>query len=360
VYLAGLELRQQGANTVATRYYGGVAVRTTAGGLTWLASDQHGTGTLAIDAATLAATRRRLDPYGNPRTTNSIAWPGNRGFVDGTLDNTGLTHLGAREYEPSTGRFISDDPVIDPTDPQQINGYVYAAANPVTMSDPNGERTCSGAEDCAGVSGNSNSSASQPTQSAKPKPIAPRKSKAKSRPGWIAKAVKKATRSTARAIVKAVRDSAKKAAAQPGTAGLAAAEPDGTAGLEARPINSVTGNASGGTGDDSASDGSCGILTCPLFYYGPKAPVPEDTEFLWFIDTVGKFAAFGAFVGGVIGFFVGCATTILIGCFEGGIPAAGTGIVVGGAVGGAFGMGYATRRILEQHGVQWRWCWPIC
>jgi hypothetical protein len=30
-----------------------------------------------------------------------------------------LTHLGAREYEPVTGRFISFDPLMDLTDPQQ-------------------------------------------------------------------------------------------------------------------------------------------------------------------------------------------------------------------------------------------------
>lgn len=43
---------------------------------------------------------------------------------------------------------MSDDPVTDAADPLQINGYVYAAANPVTNSDPNGLRTCSGPEDC--------------------------------------------------------------------------------------------------------------------------------------------------------------------------------------------------------------------
>ena len=61
----------------------------------------------------------------------------------GTLDSTGLTHLGAREYDPSTGRFISDDPVTDTNDPQQINGYTYANGAPATMSDQDGRRpTC--------------------------------------------------------------------------------------------------------------------------------------------------------------------------------------------------------------------------
>jgi len=147
VFLPGFDLRLQSGSTTCTRYYSDVAVRSTAGGLTWTATDQHATGTLAINATTLAVTRRRLDPFGNPRASG-VVWPSNRGFVDGVQDSTGLTHLGAREYEPATGRFISDDPVTDTADPLQINGYVYAAANPATNSDADGLKTCSGAEDC--------------------------------------------------------------------------------------------------------------------------------------------------------------------------------------------------------------------
>ncbi|MFC5005353.1 polymorphic toxin-type HINT domain-containing protein [Dactylosporangium cerinum] len=135
VYLAGYELRKVGGTVTATRYYG-VASRTPTG-LTWLAADHHGTGQLAIDAVSQTVTRRKTDPFGNPRGTDP-AWPNPHGFVGGTRDATGLTHLGAREYEPTTGRFISDDSITDLADPQQINGYVYAANNPTTSSDPSG------------------------------------------------------------------------------------------------------------------------------------------------------------------------------------------------------------------------------
>ncbi|GAA2362572.1 RHS repeat-associated core domain-containing protein [Dactylosporangium salmoneum] len=174
VYLAGLELHQQGTTTTATRYYGGIAVRSTVGGLSWMSADPHGTGTLAINATTLTTTHRRLDPYGNPRATTSVAWPSTRGFVNGTIDNTGLTHLGAREYEPATGRFISDDPITDPADPQQINGYSYAANNPNTGSDPSGLRTCNGDDDCGGDDCNGN-----PACHSGKAPPPPRKSKPK-------------------------------------------------------------------------------------------------------------------------------------------------------------------------------------
>jgi RHS repeat-associated protein len=137
VYLPGFELRTAAGTTTCTRYYAGVASRTTGGPLTWLASDHHGTTQLAIDATTLAVTRRKTDPFGNPRGADP-AWPNTRGFVNGTRDHTGLTHLGAREYEPNTGRFVSVDPVMDVSDPQQMNGYSYAGNSPITSSDPSG------------------------------------------------------------------------------------------------------------------------------------------------------------------------------------------------------------------------------
>ncbi len=143
VYLGSQELRLDKATgaVTGTRYYthGGatIAVRTSAG-LTWLAHDHHGTDDVAIDAATLATATRRLDPFGNPRGPQP-AWPGDHGFVGGARDpSTGLTHLGAREYDPTTGKFISVDPIADSGNPQQMNGYAYANNNPTTWSDPTG------------------------------------------------------------------------------------------------------------------------------------------------------------------------------------------------------------------------------
>jgi RHS repeat-associated protein len=61
-----------------------------------------------------------------------------KGFVGGTKDSTGLTHLGARYYDPAIGRFLSVDPVIDPADPQQLHACVYAHNNPINKADPYG------------------------------------------------------------------------------------------------------------------------------------------------------------------------------------------------------------------------------
>ncbi|GGP97540.1 hypothetical protein GCM10010266_21020 [Streptomyces griseomycini] len=58
----------------------------------------------------------------------------------GTTDEpTGLTHLGAREYDPAIGRFISVDPMTDVAESQTMNPYAYANNSPVTYSDPSGQ-----------------------------------------------------------------------------------------------------------------------------------------------------------------------------------------------------------------------------
>ncbi|MFI6318735.1 RHS repeat-associated core domain-containing protein [Nonomuraea sp. NPDC050556] len=142
LYLPGdLELRTTGTAVAATQYYDHtgttVAVRT-AGVLHWTAQDHHDTGEATIRASDLTVTRRRTLPFGGPRGTVSGSWPGDKGFVGGTSDPSGLTRVGARDYDPALGSFVSADPVVDTDDPQQIHGYSYSNGNPTSMSDPTG------------------------------------------------------------------------------------------------------------------------------------------------------------------------------------------------------------------------------
>ncbi|WP_329456285.1 polymorphic toxin-type HINT domain-containing protein [Streptomyces sp. NBC_01497] len=185
LYLGDTEVHLGASATVATatRYYTWagqtVAVRTSGGGLSWVLSDGHGTATTQIDSTTQAVVRRYSDPFGNPRGpeaatdptggADSTDWLGDKGFVDGIQDtDTGLTHLGAREYDSTTGRFVSLDPVLEVADPNQINGYAYAANNPVGESDPTGMTALPGnAWNTPGVTNNSCSGANQPVPCAK-------------------------------------------------------------------------------------------------------------------------------------------------------------------------------------------------
>jgi len=147
LYLPGMEIRYTTSTGTksATRYYSyvdGVFAMRDAFGLKWLVTDHQSTQSISISpAGGQAVTHRRQTPYGVPRGSVS-GWPNLKGFVGGDVDPTGLTHIGAREYEPENGRFISVDPIMDLTDPQQMHGYSYSNGNPITWSDPSGLRVC--------------------------------------------------------------------------------------------------------------------------------------------------------------------------------------------------------------------------
>ncbi|WAL63775.1 hypothetical protein ORV05_22570 [Amycolatopsis cynarae] len=141
---------------IGTRFYAinGQTIAERVGGAnpTFLAGDPHGSMQVdyafPVDTGTGSVTRRSLDPYGNPLgtitttangTTTLSAWPDQHGFLNKPQDgNTGLTDVGARKYDPTTGRFISVDPLLTLSNPQTGNGYTYSADNPLSFSDPSG------------------------------------------------------------------------------------------------------------------------------------------------------------------------------------------------------------------------------
>jgi RHS repeat-associated protein len=57
---------------------------------------------------------------------------------------TGLYYYGVRWYDPSIGRFISQDPLKGHrADPQSLNPYVYVENSPTDSTDPTGMADCS-------------------------------------------------------------------------------------------------------------------------------------------------------------------------------------------------------------------------
>jgi RHS repeat-associated protein len=121
-----------------------VAERSTVAGVsgsteTWLGADAQGTVDLQMNATTGTFGVRLQDPFGNARGTSTTTWGDGHGFLNATTDAlSGLVQLGARMYDATTGRFLSVDPVLKPTDPQQNNGYSYAHNTLVDLADPNG------------------------------------------------------------------------------------------------------------------------------------------------------------------------------------------------------------------------------
>ncbi|MFD5748643.1 polymorphic toxin-type HINT domain-containing protein [Streptomyces sp. NPDC127033] len=173
LYLGETELTTDatGKITRASRAYSQpgapTVVRTTVNGATTghtlnaLISDHLGTANTTVElGASQTVTRRAFKPYGETRGPKPTAWPNRRGYLGTGIDDaaTGLTHLGAREYDQAAGRFLSADPVIDMTEPLQMNGYAYAGNSPVSSSDPTG--LCP-AEICGSGKANPGSAAGQ-------------------------------------------------------------------------------------------------------------------------------------------------------------------------------------------------------
>lgn len=149
LYVGRTELHLRADGTAwAQRHYGSgditVAVRSNEGGeneLAYLVGDHHSTSTLALDATDQSYTKRYFTPFGKARgnAVGSGTWPDDKGFLGKTEDpGTGLTHLGARQYDAEIGQFTSVDPVLQAELPQTLNGYSYGAQNPVTQADPTG------------------------------------------------------------------------------------------------------------------------------------------------------------------------------------------------------------------------------
>ncbi|MFI8201301.1 RHS repeat-associated core domain-containing protein [Streptomyces sp. NPDC085937] len=143
LYLGATEVHLKGGKTWANRYYthGGetVALCTNQSGTaktSYLTGDQHGTGTVAITSDDQALTKRYLSPFGAERGDTTANWPDDKAFLDNPTDTTtGLTHVGAREYDAAIGQFISVDPLLQTDIPQTLNRYGYAAQKPVTQAD---------------------------------------------------------------------------------------------------------------------------------------------------------------------------------------------------------------------------------
>src|SRR5581483_5658727 len=94
---------------------------------------------------------------------------GNLGFQSGFTEfNTGRVNMAARWYNPATGQFDNRDTASNNPVPIEANAnqYAYANDNPLTGTDPSGNRTCSDPHDCAGdaTEGNPGNHSHDPSQ----------------------------------------------------------------------------------------------------------------------------------------------------------------------------------------------------
>lgn len=100
-------------------------------------TDPNGSPRLVVDAQS-GAVAEAIDYDAWGRITRDTA-PGfiPFGFAGGLLDpDTGLVHLGARDYDPVTGRWTAQDPIRFAGGDADL--YRYAAGDPVNRTDPSG------------------------------------------------------------------------------------------------------------------------------------------------------------------------------------------------------------------------------
>ncbi|MCB0338808.1 MAG: RHS repeat-associated core domain-containing protein, partial [Bdellovibrionales bacterium] len=114
--------------------------------LRYLHRDHLGSLDVITDDSGVAIERLSYDPWGKRRSTDwaaldlapqcSLA----KGFTGHEhLDSVGLIHMQGRAYDPSIGRFLSADPLVQlPEFSQSLNRYSYVLNNPLTMTDPSG------------------------------------------------------------------------------------------------------------------------------------------------------------------------------------------------------------------------------
>ncbi len=101
----------------------------------WAHQDYLGSTKQLTDSAQTVTDTRQYDAFGM-QTGTTGGTPTPFGFAGGwgyQSDETGLQLLGHRYYDPSTGRFLTRDPVGDGD-----NWYIYCANNPINGADPEG------------------------------------------------------------------------------------------------------------------------------------------------------------------------------------------------------------------------------
>ena len=123
---------------------GGILAATTPPGTgQWLLGDPFANTTATTSTTTATVTGLApLTAFGQPATPATgtmVDQP--LGFAGQYTDaRTGLVDMRARDYDPTTARFTTTDPLTTPVGMAYVNGYTYAFNNPLSFTDVTGRR----------------------------------------------------------------------------------------------------------------------------------------------------------------------------------------------------------------------------
>jgi RHS repeat-associated protein len=141
--LPELAVERDGSGALLRRYVYGLSriSMTTPAGSFYYHYDNVGSVTNVTSSSAKTQWTELYEPFGAVRTEtkNDGTAPANpMKFAGEYLDPTRLYDLRAREYDPTTGRFLGLDPLRGSGEGPAISAYVYADDSPTVLADPSG------------------------------------------------------------------------------------------------------------------------------------------------------------------------------------------------------------------------------
>ncbi len=128
-----------GSDTSVYTYGLGVVSKEQGSGTCFYLTDAVGSVRLLTDESGAIVGEYEYDAFGVPALATGGS--GNAFTYAGQWNEpSGLDFMRARVYEPTTGRFLSKDPLPGSAkDPRSLNPYVYVMNRPLVLTDPSGE-----------------------------------------------------------------------------------------------------------------------------------------------------------------------------------------------------------------------------